>query len=59
MPPVNITGVPLYDGVTAGLLFVPSTIAGWFSQYDSYDIGFWMGLIVFFGVIIWLLWGDE
>lgn len=59
MPAVNITGVPVYDGMIEGFLFIPSSIAGWLSQYDPYDVGFWIGAFVFFVVIVWLFFGGD
>jgi hypothetical protein len=54
MPAVNITGVPVYDGMIEGGLYFPSKLSEILNQYDPHDIGFWIGVFLFFVVIIWI-----
>mgnify|MGYP001091556721 CR=1 FL=1 len=55
---ITITGVPFYDGVIEGILFVPLKI-GELVGPNLYDIGFWFGFIVFVVITLRLLCGWD
>lgn len=47
----NLTGVPLYDNMAEGFLYVPGLFADWIGAYDI-NVGFWMGIVIFFGCVL-------
>jgi hypothetical protein len=48
---VNITGVPFYDGTIEGFLFIPNWFAQLFKDFGVYNVGFWLGLIIFIMIV--------
>jgi hypothetical protein len=55
---IDITGIPFYDGVIEGMFYVPWWIADKLTMFNIYNVGFWCGIILFFGIILkLLLWG--
>jgi hypothetical protein len=58
---VNITGVPFYDGIIEGFLFIPNWFAQLFKAFGVYNVGFWIGILIFIMILGFLIFpvGDH
>ncbi len=63
MTAVNITGYPFIDGTIEGTFYIPEQIAGWINgisaSFGVYNLGFWFGIMIFFGIILKLIFWEE
>lgn len=65
---ITVTGIQVLDGMIEGLIYVPKCFGDIFGVYlpnGAYDLGFWIGLCVFFMILFRLLfrrtfeWGSD
>ena len=56
---IDITGIPLYDGMIEGFLFIPSMISDSMQYYGVYNIGFWFGISAFTVIGLRLIFGWD
>lgn len=57
-----VTGIPFYDGLIDGFLFIPMKLAGFIGStlgINVYTIGFWMGVCFAIVVVLRLVFGWD
>jgi len=55
---ITITGIPFYDGIIEGALFIPKIMAELISP-NLYVVGFWIGVCFFVVIALRLVFGWD
>lgn len=60
---IEITGIPLIDGIIDGITIFPRFIFDIIGRGGSYDVGFWIGVVmaasIIVGIFLWIIGVDN